>query len=565
MALSVFLMMIEGSTLAILSKLLEPMFDNAFIGGDASLLWWIGGAIMGLFAVRGISELIKKTVLTRIAIVSSTEMQSDLVSHLMGLDNAFFHKNPPGLLMEKVQGDTAAVQNVWSVIIQGVGRDIFSLFWLFVVALSIDWVWTLVALIAVPLLILPVAALQRYIRKKAHQMREQAGLRSTRLDEIFHGINPVKLNQMEEYQHNRFNAIIDKIVRAEIKIAASRATVPSLVDITTGLGFFGVILVGGQDIISGEKTVGQFMSFFTAMSLTFQPLRRLGSIAGNWQVAATSLERLYRLFDEKPSIVTPANPATLPTRDNTEIQFQNVSLNYGSAVALNNISFSVEAGKTTALVGASGAGKTTLFNVLTRLVDPSNGAVTIGGTDLTQLTLSDLRSLYSVVSQDTLLFDETLRENILMGLPDVDHDTLSGVLNAAYVSDFLPALVDGLDSQAGPRGSNLSGGQRQRVAIARALLRDAPVLLLDEATSALDTKSERAVQDALEQLGKDRTTLVIAHRLSTIQNADKIVVMDQGRVVDQGTHNELLVRGGLYADLYALQEKAEANHQHNAD
>lgn len=562
MILSVFLMMIEGSTLAILAKLLEPMFDQVFTGKNASALWWIAGAILALFTLRGISELIKKTVLTRIAIVSSTEMQSDLVNHLMTLDNAFFQKNPPGSLIERVQGDTAAVQNVWSVIIQGVGRDIFSLFWLFVVALTIDWVWTLVAVVAVPLLIVPTAALQRYIRKKTRQIREQASQRTTRLDEIFHGINPVKLNQMESYQHSRFKEIIQRIVRAEIKIAASRATVPTLVDITTGLGFFGVIMIGGQDIIAGDKTVGEFMSFFTAMSLTFQPLRRLGSVAGQWQVAATSLERLYGLFDEKPSVVTPARPATPPSRDNTEIVFDEVSLSYGDATALRGVSFTVEAGKTTALVGASGAGKTTLFNVLTRLVDPVSGSVSIGGVPLNDLTLADLRALFSVVSQDTLLFDETLRENILMGRNGFGQDKLNDVLDAAYVNDFLPSLELGLDSPAGPRGTNLSGGQRQRIAIARALLRDAPVLLLDEATSALDTKSERAVQQALETLSENRTTLVIAHRLSTIQNADKIVVMDQGRVVEQGNHAELLERKGLYADLYSLQVKAEAEADH---
>lgn len=565
MALSLFLMMVEGSTLAILAKLLEPMFDKVFVGRNASALWWIGGAIFALFAIRGISELIKKTVLARIALKSSTEMQVDLVAHLMTLDSSFYQKNPPGLLMEKVQGDTAAVQNVWSVIIQGVGRDFFSLFWLFVVALSIDWVWTLVALVAVPLLIIPTAALQRYIRRKSRQTREQAGLRSTRLDEIFHGINPVKLNQMEDYQHSRFQGIIGKIVKAELKVAASRATVPTLVDFTTGLGFFGVLVIGGQDIISGDKTVGQFMSFFTAMSLTFQPLRRLGGIAGTWQVAATSLERLYRLFDEKPSILAPVNPITPPDRNNTEIRFDAVTLHYGSSPTLRDVSFTVPSGKTVALVGASGAGKTTLFNVLTRLVDPDSGTVTVGGAKLQDMTLSDLRGLFSVVSQDTLLFDETLRENILMGQNGVDSASLDEVLDAAAVSDFVPNLSDGLDSPAGPRGSNLSGGQRQRVAIARALLRDAPILLLDEATSALDTKSEHAVQTALETLSENRTTLVIAHRLSTIQNADKIIVMDQGRVVEEGTHTDLLERGGLYADLYTLQAKAEAEHQDQTD
>ena len=551
MIFAVILMMIEGGTLAGLSLLLEPMFDQVFVEGDEAAIWWIGGSILGLFTVRGVSEILKKTVMTRIAQKSSTNMQVDLFGHLLTLDSSFFQNNSPGSLLERLQGDTVQVQGVWALMIQGVGRDFFALFWLFAVAMSIDPVWTIVAVIAIPTLILPTVVLQKYIRRKSDHNRAQAGLRSTRLDEVFHGINPVKLNQMESYQMGRFRKIIDTIVNAEIKIAAGRAMVPALIDIVTGLGFFAVLIVGGRDIIAGEKTVGEFMSFFTAMSLTFQPMKRLGGVLGAWQVAAASLERLYRLMDERPTIL-PSNAPSVPT-DTTEIELGNVNLSYGDRFALDGAGFIAEAGKTTALVGASGAGKSTVFAVLTRLADPQEGSVTIGGVSVKDLDLSDLRRLFSVVSQDTMLFDDTIRENILLGRADVPEERLEQVIRDAHISDFIASLPDGLDTPAGPRGSNLSGGQRQRVAIARALLRDAPILLLDEATSALDTKSELAVQDALERLSENRTTLVIAHRLSTIRNADKIIVMDQGRVVDQGTHDALLAKGGLYADLYNMQ------------
>jgi len=558
MLAALVLMVIEGSSLGVLSYMLQPMFDNVFVGGDADAIWWVGGIIFGLFFMRAITNVSQKTILTRIAQKTSTRMQIDLLDHLMRLDSVFFQKNPPGALMERVQGDTVVVQSVWSVIISGVGRDIVSLVVLLGVAVSIDWLWAAVAIIGAPLLVLPVYILQRYIRRKSNQMRISASERSTRLDEVFHGINPIKLNLLEQYQLGRFTSIIDRIVLAEIKTAAGRAMIPSMIDIITGIGFFGVLMVGGHDIISGEKTVGQFMSFFTAMTLAFQPMRRLGSIAGIWQVAAASLERLYRLFDEKPTIISPAEPAAPVAAGNTTLELTNVTFAYDDTPVLNATTLIAESGKTTALVGASGAGKSTIFNVLTRLVEPQSGSTTIGGTVINQLDLSDLRGMFSVVTQDALLFDETVRENILLGRTDVTEAALKDALDAAHVTDFLEKLPNGLDSPAGPRGSNLSGGQRQRVAIARAILRDTPILLLDEATSALDAHSEAVVQKALERLSKGRTTLVIAHRLSTIQSADKIVVMERGRVVDQGTHEELLAGGGIYADLHRLQFKENA-------
>jgi len=275
-------------------------------------------------------------------------------------------------------------------------------------------------------------------------------------------------------------------------------------------------------------------------------------MSGKWQMAAASVERLQHILNLKPSILSPAEPVAAPN-GSPRIQLDDVHMNYGELPVLTGASFVAEAGKTTALVGASGAGKSTVFNVLTRLVEPSSGAVKINELPVDAIDLNDLRSLFSVVSQDAALFDETLRDNILLGREDVDEDKLASVLDAAHISDFIRNLTDGLDEPAGPRGSSLSGGQRQRVAIARALLRDTPILLLDEATSALDTKSEAIVQAALEELSAGRTTLVIAHRLSTVRNAHSIVVMDQGRVVDQGTHDELLARGGIYADLHRLQ------------
>ncbi|MBN2906342.1 MAG: ABC transporter ATP-binding protein [Rhodobacteraceae bacterium] len=552
MALAFGLMVIEGSTLGALSWMLEPLFDRVFVGGDGGLVLWVGLGIFGLFLVRAGTSIANRTILTSISLKSSTAMQADLLEHMLALDGQFFQDNAPGALIERVQGDTLAVQNVWQVIITGAGRDLVTLISLFAVAISVAPNWTMFAVIGVPLLIAPTVVAQRYVRRKTRQMRAQSGDRATRLDEIFHGIVAVKLNRMEGYQLSRFRQIVNRIVTAQVKTATIKATIPAMIDVITGLGFFLVLMVGGREIIAGERTVGEFMSFFTAMALAFQPLRRLGAISGTWQTAAASLERLYRLFDLPPRIVSPARP--LPRRNpaSTEIVMRDVQFAYGGQPVLRGLNLTARAGEVTALVGPSGAGKSTVFGLLTRLIEPQSGQITLGGTAIEQMELGALRDLFSVVTQDAPLFDETLRENILLG-HTVDEARLEAVLHAAHVADFLPALPQGLDSPAGPRGSNLSGGQRQRVAIARALLRNAPILLLDEATSALDTKSEQAVQAALEHLSAGRTTLVIAHRLATVRNAHKILVMDKGRVVEEGTHDALLAQGGLYAGLYRLQ------------
>ena len=549
-------MVAEGATLGVLAWMIEPMFDRIFVAGDTGAIAWVGGAIVGLFVLRAVSSVIQRVLMTRVAQTSVTAMQSDLVAHLMRLGGAFHQAMPPGALMERVQGDTLAVLSVWSTLIQGAARDAVALVSLMVVAAAIDPVWTLVALVGVPLLVVPTVALQRYVRRKTAKLRETAARRSVRLSEIFHGIAPITLNGMEAYQHARFRRLVDGIVRAEIRMTAGRAALPALIDVTTGLGFLAVLVVGGREVASGEKSLGEFMAFFTAMALAFQPLRKLGATAGLWQTAAASLERLMRLFDARPSITAPARPLPVP-RSAPEIRFEGVSFAYADAPVLRGVSFAAEAGRTTALVGPSGAGKSTVLSLAARLVDPDAGRITWDGAPLTGFDPAALRAAISVVAQDAMLFDETIRENVTLGR-DASEDALRRAVETAHVAEFADALPQGLDTPAGVRGSALSGGQRQRVAIARAVLRDTPVLMLDEATSALDPRSEALVQDALARLARGRTTLVIAHRLETIRAAHRIVVLDAGRVVDIGTHDELAARGGLYADLLAPQVRRRA-------
>ena len=549
------LMVIEGSALGGLSYLLKPLFDVVFTPGGASALLGVGLAILALFVVRAACVVSSRTLIASVSQQVSAGMQADLLRHLLTLDSSFFQTNAPGVLIERVQGDTMAVQGIWSSLLTGVGRDALGLALLFGVALSIDPYWTFSALIGAPLLILPAALLQRYVRRKSNHLRDQAGQRATRLDEIFHGIQAVKLNRMEDYQTDRFRTVLRAITRAEVKSVLGRSMMPGMIDVVTGIGFFAVLLMAGDEIAEGHRTTGDFMSFFTAMALTFQPLRRLGEMSGTWQIAAASLDRIYALFDTNPAVARPSHSAAQPAPGAPSVQFSDVTFAHGDQPVLRGLSFTAEAGRTTALVGASGAGKSTVFHLLTGLLEPQSGKVAIGGANTASMALADQRRLFATVTQDAALFDETLRENVTLGRAGITAETLNHALAAAHVTDFLPALAQGLDTPVGPRGSGLSGGQRQRVAIARALVQDAPILLLDEATSALDAQSEAAVADALALGSQGRTTLVIAHRLATVRGADKIVVMDQGRAVEQGSHDALLALNGLYAGLYRLQFK----------
>ncbi|MEM7644498.1 MAG: ABC transporter ATP-binding protein [Pseudomonadota bacterium] len=544
------LMAIEGAAVGLLAWMLQPMFDTVFTGGQSDLIVWVGLAILGLFLLRGITGVAQRVILARVAFDASARLQQDLLEHVLRLDGAFFSDHSPGTLIERVQGDVQATQTNWTAIVTAGGRDAVGLASLLVVALLVDPVWTLVAAIGAPLLILPSLIVQRYIKRKSLALRDIAGMRTTRLDEIFHGIAPIKLNAMETYQAGRFRAATRAMVRATVRATAGQATVPALVDAAIGVGFFAVLIYGGPQIIAGEKSIGEFMSFFTAMSLAFQPLRRLAGLSGLWQAMMASLERIFALRDTAPTITGPATARVRPVA--LDIAFHDVHLSYGDNPALRGVGFEVPEGSTTALVGRSGAGKSSVLHLLTRMADPGSGAVTLGGRDVRALGLGDLRSLISVVSQDTLLFDETLRDNITLGR-DVSEDRLRAAIETAHLDEVLTDLPGGLDTRAGPRGANLSGGQRQRVAIARAVLRDTPILLLDEATSALDPRSERAVKDALAELSDGRTTLVIAHRLSTVRQADQIVVLEAGRVAERGDHAGLLAAGGLYRELHDLQ------------
>jgi ATP-binding cassette subfamily B protein/subfamily B ATP-binding cassette protein MsbA len=544
------LMTIEGAALGGVAYLIQPLFDDLFAAGSMSGVGWVALAMALVFMMRAAAGFGQRLIVVRIGLEVTATLQRRLVTHLLSLDLGYFRANAPGALIERVRGDTLALQQLASNVVMSLGRDTITFIALLSVMFLNDWRWTLMALVGLPLLVLPIIALQRYIRTTTAASREAAARLSTQLDEIFHGVQSVKLNRLEQHETARFGGEVTGFLRESLRAQKGLAANPAMIDVIAAIGFAAVLYYGGAQIIAGEKTVGEFMSFFTALALIFDPLRRLSNVAGQAQAGVASLDRLYAVLEERPAIVSPATPRPLTPG---EISFEDVAFGYDGMPVLRGLSFTAEAGRTTAIVGPSGAGKTTVFALLTRLIDAGAGRVSIGGTDVQAVDIEALRDAIAVVGQETALFDATIAENIRLGRLDATPEEVRAAAEAASVTEFTDALPLGLDTAVGPRGSALSGGQRQRVVIARAMLKGAPILLLDEPTSALDARSEQLVQEALARLSEGRTTLVIAHRLSTIRDADKIVVLDRGRMIEQGRHADLMAANGAYARLYDLQ------------
>ena len=476
-----------------------------------------------------------------------------MVGHLLNMDVGFHQKNSPGSLMDRVRADSKALSESVSEAFMTVGRDGFSLISLIAVVFFIDWKWSLIAFLGIPFLVMPILLLQGLVRSRAGENRDFESKANVRLDEIFHGITDIKLNEAEKSERNKFFDILQVTHKVRLRLEAGMAGIPAMIDIIAAIGFLAVMIFGAIDITSGSKTIGEFMSFFTAMALIFEPLRRLSNVSGNIQVAMASLERVFKIFEEKPSIVFSNLSRNENEFNKVGLEFESVYFSYGDKKIVENINFEIEEGTSNAIVGYSGSGKTTLFNLITRLIDPIAGQIRINGVDLTDISLKELRSLISVVRQDGMMFDETILENIRFGKPMASDLEIRKAAEMAYVDEFSNELNDGLNTVVGPRGSTLSGGQRQRISIARAFLRNSPLLLLDEPTSALDSQSEKLIQKSLSELSKKSTTITIAHRLSTIVDSDKVLVLDNGKIVGQGKHDSLVKESELYSNLFKSQ------------
>ena len=546
-------MSIEGSMLGLLSYSIKFLFDNVLVSKDTSSILIVAVVIFSIFSIRAIAGFVHRLLTVNVCQKIIKVIQDRMVAHLLNMDVGFHQKNSPGILMDRVRADSKALSESVGEAFMTVGRDGFSLISLLAVVFFIDWKWSLIAFLGIPFLVLPILLLQGLVRSRAGENRDYESKANVRLDEIFHGITDIKLNRAEGRERNKFFDILQLTHKVRLRLEAGMAGIPAMIDVIAAIGFLAVMVFGAIDITSGSKTIGEFMSFFTAMALIFEPLRRLSNVSGNIQVAMASLERVFKIFEEKSSIVFPTLSSVEKKFDKIGIEFDSVHFSYEDKKVLENITFEIEEGTSNAIVGYSGSGKTTLFNLITRLIDPSSGLIKLNGINIKDLCLKDLRSLISVVRQDGMVFDETILENIRFGKPTASDGEIREAAKMAYVDEFTNELKDGLNTVVGPRGSTLSGGQRQRISIARAFLRASPLLLLDEPTSALDSKSEELIQKSLSNLAKHSTTITIAHRLSTIVDSDKVLVLDNGKIVGQGKHSKLLLENSLYSNLFKSQ------------
>ena len=552
--IAVSFMLLEGAAYWVFVQQLQPLFDSIFVAGNEAKIWGVAFAIFGVFMIRGIGSFIHRSLTAKTGIEVVSDLQQDLTQHLLKLDIDYFNKNSPGGLIERVRGDTQALQAFASNTLITLGRDLSSFVALLIAAIGIDATWTAILFIGIPVLILPLNVFQRLIRNQSRKARQASANLSTRLDEVFHGIKAIKLNNLAEHESQRFSKDLSQFVKRQLNAAYSRNAMLSTIEIAAGFGFVAIIYYGGNEIIAGDKTTGEFVTFFVAIAMLLDPIRRLASISGAMQGALANLERIHSIFIQEPT-KRPTPVEKKLKQPLGDIRFENVTFSYGDVPVLKNLSFWAPGGKTTAFVGPSGAGKSTLFNLLTHLEIPSEGEITVGGQNINSIPEMELRKDIALVNQESALFDESILDNIKLGDIDSAPEKAVEASHIALVSQFADELPDGLDSLAGPRGSNLSGGQRQRVIIARALLRDAPILLLDEATSALDNRTEKKIQSLLNEITAEKTTLVIAHRLTTVMNADLIHVMHEGQIVESGTHEELLAMNNHYKALHSTLEK----------
>ena len=553
LVLAVGCMVVLAATTATYAWLMEPILNEIFENKDRTMLVVLPLAVIVLFLIKGAAGYAQAVLMKYVGLRITTDMRIRLFTHLMPADLAFYHNTATGELISRLTNDLKLVRNAGATALTGMIKEFLTLAFLVAVMFYQNWPLALSSAFVFPLAVLPVISIGRRMRKTSTKTQVEMGRFTTILNEAFQGVRHVKAYGMEDYEIGRATGAVEQVFRLLIKKSRLRALTTPIMENLGGIAIAMVIFIGGWQVIEGQTTTGAFFSFITALLLALQPINKLAGLNAGLQEGLAAAERVFTLLDTEPEIKDRPGARPLEVGGGV-IALDQVGFSYGRGVpALEGVSLMVPAGKTAALVGPSGAGKSTIFNLILRFYEVGSGHVRLDGTDVRDVTLASLRRAIGLVSQEVTLFNDTVRTNIAYGRLDADDDEIEAAARGAAADEFIRALPDGYDTVVGEHGVKLSAGQRQRVAIARAMLKNAPILLLDEATSALDSESERLVQQALSRLMEGRTTLVIAHRLSTVIGADVIFVIEGGRVVESGTHSELLAKSGAYARLHDIQ------------
>ncbi len=549
---AVLCMVLFSATNGAMPFLVRHIFDDVFSAKDFFALQVLPGVIIGVFLLRGIvgygSTYLTAWVGQRIV----ADLRNEISDHIQKLSLSYFNRNATGTIVSRVTNDVALVRAALTDAVASLLKDATSLVILIGVAFFQDWFLALIAFVVFPASVLPILRLSQRMRRLSRRGQVSMGALTALLQESIQGNRVVKAFGMEAYEAGRSREENERLFALYMKGTRIRAFTTPMVEVLAAFGIAGVVAYGGYSVISGGRTQGAFLGFLTALFLLYEPFKNLAKTNASVQQGLGAADRVMEILDTEPEVRDRPGARTLDGLRQS-IRLESVYFRYEDDDVLHGIDLEIPRGSVIALVGMSGGGKSTIADLIPRFYDVTGGAIRIDGVDIRDYTVASLRAKIAVVTQQTFLFDDTVRNNIAYGRPDCPMEAIEAAARAAHADGFIAQLPQGYDTRIGELGVKLSGGQRQRIAIARAILKDAPILVLDEATSALDTESERLVQHALDNLMRNRTTLVIAHRLSTIQRADRIVVLVGGRIVEQGTHDELLALGAEYRKLYDLQ------------